>query len=469
MMAEAGEPADGRKRPANGPGCRRDDMQRIWLVASGLLIGGCAHKPIETTENYCEIRRYLVDVEGVPDQGMESSGMQSLEAVVASATGAAADPHLLFLSGGSQYGAFGAGYLGNWKDRDGNLPRFRVVTGISTGALLATPAFANRPEAAIAGYTINKEGEILKAHGSGLFTVVRHGAAGRLDPLRQRLDGLLDDDMLEAVAEGHDNVADPRKLLVAAVDLDLGKTVAFDMTELASRWSAASGARKKRLKQCYIEALIASSSVPGAAPPTYIDNRLYIDGGARFGVLAEALGAKLNDEMEMEAGPLPGRLTIIVNGTMETDARCGKAGVPKDDAAAVARCAGSAGLQGRHRGWDILSVAERSISILINQIYRLSVDYAARVTPARVTLVKMDPRDATAHSFAMDGITRSCSDWRKMDKALDNPIEFHPRQMRCLIDYGRSMSVREGQGAPGDTVAASSITKPLSKGIARQP
>ncbi len=46
----------------------------------------------------------------------------------------------LAISGGGDYGAFGAGLLCGWTAR-GTRPQFRLVTGVSTGALSAPFAF----------------------------------------------------------------------------------------------------------------------------------------------------------------------------------------------------------------------------------------------------------------------------------------------------------------------------------------
>jgi predicted acylesterase/phospholipase RssA len=48
-------------------------------------------------------------------------------------------PHLA-LSGGGFRGAFGAGFLKGWS-RTGQRPVFKMVTGVSTGALMAPFAF----------------------------------------------------------------------------------------------------------------------------------------------------------------------------------------------------------------------------------------------------------------------------------------------------------------------------------------
>ena len=52
---------------------------------------------------------------------------------------------ILELSGGGQYGAFGAGFLKGWREA-GTRPEFDIVTGVSTGALLSTHAFLGTPD-----------------------------------------------------------------------------------------------------------------------------------------------------------------------------------------------------------------------------------------------------------------------------------------------------------------------------------
>src|SRR5262249_23107016 len=48
--------------------------------------------------------------------------------------------HILALSGGGLFGAYGVGVLTGWSEA-GTRPTFDVVTGVSTGALMATFAF----------------------------------------------------------------------------------------------------------------------------------------------------------------------------------------------------------------------------------------------------------------------------------------------------------------------------------------
>ena len=48
--------------------------------------------------------------------------------------------HILALSGGGANGAFGAGLLVGWTTH-GDRPKFKLVTGVSTGSLIAPFAF----------------------------------------------------------------------------------------------------------------------------------------------------------------------------------------------------------------------------------------------------------------------------------------------------------------------------------------
>jgi predicted acylesterase/phospholipase RssA len=51
---------------------------------------------------------------------------------------------VLVRSGAGQHGAFGAGMLGGWRE-SGTRPKFDLVTGISTGALVPTFAYLGEP------------------------------------------------------------------------------------------------------------------------------------------------------------------------------------------------------------------------------------------------------------------------------------------------------------------------------------
>lgn len=408
---------------------------RAWPLVMPILglLAACAHKPVSL--GGCDLPRTPLRTEvaraAVADAESPSAYETLIRDAVAGPPGAVGIPErpvLLFLSGGSQNGAFGAGFIDQWRVRGGGLPAFRVVTGVSTGSLLATPIFVGRSEHAVAGYTIDGEADILDVQARGLIGVVRKGAAGTLVPLRGRLDrmfdsapGVDDDALLGEVATAADQ---RRKLLVGVVDLRGGEAFAVDMTALAQRWRDADAAAKPRIKQCYIETLIASSSVPAAAPPVYIDDVMYIDGGARFGLFRAAEDrALLAARAGRGAAPLALR---IVNGTLETEAQCPFV------TAKGAQCPAT----GILRDWDFADSAQRAVKILTNQIYRFSAAAATLPGDPPVAVIGADAGD---HPFSVGGEMLTCDAWRVRDDAdKPAPVEFHKSYMRCLIDYGRT-------------------------------
>lgn len=332
-------------------------------------------------------------------------------------------PVLLFLSGGSQNGAYGAGFLDAWRESAGGaLPPFRLVTGISTGALIGSAVFTGASERAVAGYTINSEADLLDVRARGLLAQVRAGAVGTLEPLRRKIDTLLDDQPGDDAVLGR--VADAaaetphRKFLVGVVDARIGEAFAVDMTDLATRWKVASNAgdtlKRDAIKQCYLDVLIASSSAPLAAPPVYIDGHMFVDGGVRFGAFRTAQSAAMNRARTRPraARTHPPVSFLIVNSRLDIAAQ------PTTEA------------DGSLRKWSILDLGFRSIEILTNQNQRFSAvladaDDSTSIAP-----------EADQHLF--NGT--SCADWRKLDDAdKPRPVQFHKREMLCLIDFGRSV------------------------------
>lgn len=455
----------------------------MWrLITSAILtfsLAGCLginqEPPFTESPNLCKIDRYLIDVE-LPDTeraAMSSQGIQTYRDVVKSAMSDEGGD-MLFLSGGSQDGAFGAGLLDGWRERDDGLPRFRVVTGISTGALQATGAFIGEPEIAVKGYAIDSEDQILETHITGdeldsnpvkvALVTVRKGAFAELIPLYSRLDELLSDRVLHAVASRYE--VEQARLLVGATDVDAGKAIAFDLTELAARYAKAvkeaaelSGsealegrklaeARAASAKDCYIRALIASSTVPPGAKPAFIDNRMYIDGGAKFAVFAEDIGEMVEEQIaEMarsttdEQRPIT-RIYIVLNSTGEIEQKCSKA----DEEMLCPGGNDGLALEGRHRDWNVPSLAGRSLKLLINQVERLSVDRAANLAregEVDVIFVRISEEDRARFETDIEGPfepgLRSCAEWLALDDELINPVEFHPRFMRCMIEYGRAL------------------------------
>jgi hypothetical protein len=72
----------------------------------------------------------------------------------------------LAISGGGDNGAFASGLLCGWQDR-GTIPSFKLVTGVSTGAMIAPFAFLGQPyhDKLCSMYTTIKPSDILESRG----------------------------------------------------------------------------------------------------------------------------------------------------------------------------------------------------------------------------------------------------------------------------------------------------------------
>lgn len=184
--------------------------------------------------------------------------------------------HYLALSGGGEDGAYGAGVLVGWSET-GNRPEFTVVTGVSTGALIAPFAFLG------SAYDPPLR-ELYTAYGGrdlveprGLLDFLRNDAAAGTRPLRRLIERYVDDAMVEAIAREHRR---GRGLLISTTHLDAGRPVTWNVGAIAA--SGAPGARS-----LIHDVMLASASIPVAFPPVPIRveadgqdwTELHVDGG----------------------------------------------------------------------------------------------------------------------------------------------------------------------------------------------
>jgi hypothetical protein len=438
--------------------------------------------PLQGQAEYCGIHRYAIDVQYAPRAaGSDPETTLGNYRKALSKAFEQGKGDLLFLSGGGQNGAFGAGFLSGWHVRDGGLPKFRVVTGVSTGALQSTGVFIGRPDITLAGYTIDKESQILQPFisasdlESGIpitaaVTTLTRGAFADLVPLKSHLDALYTPDIMLEVAARADTGA---KLFAGATDVDAGKAIAFDLTELATRYRKAEEQDDKdRIKSCYLDALIASSIVPPGAKPRFIDNRMYIDGGVKFAIFAEDIGALINDPPPLPPpppptiGPGPGpqpdpppvsqpdsgldKVYIVLNTTGRLDQKCGKRNPEDCDSPPNQPMP----LPGQHADWSVPGLAVRTLSILINQVETLSIDRAVSLEREgfdKPYLVRIEEGPLAEFRTSLENAPQygalTCDQWSEIDSLADPaPIEFHPNYMRCLIKFGYAL----GKGTAWD-------------------
>jgi predicted acylesterase/phospholipase RssA len=218
---------------------------------------------------------------------------------------------VLALSGGGANGAYGAGLLYGWT-KTGERPDFQIVTGVSTGALMAPFAFLgpSTDEDLRAAYTGGDAQHILEVRGAyGLFTPGLYSKA----PLERLVRGYVTDAAIRAIAAQY---AKGRRLMVATTDLDTEKLVVWDMGAIAAHGGPAA-------RELFVKVLVASASVPGVFPPTMIDVRgggkafeeMHVDGqvqGAFFAVPEDLLLTK-----RLPSAPFKVRLYVVVNGQLD--------------------------------------------------------------------------------------------------------------------------------------------------------
>lgn len=183
--------------------------------------------------------------------------------------------NVLLLSSGGQYGAFGVGVLQGWSEsrQPGyHLPTFDIVTGVSTGAMIA-PFLLTEPD-----YSIRRISKLFKQADASMavlrgmfFFLPWRTSIFDTRVLRDRIASEVDLETLADVARSHD---EHRMLLIGAVDLDLGRFHIWDMGPMAAE------AVRTGNPSPFHDALIASASIPGAFPPIEIDGVLYTDGAA---------------------------------------------------------------------------------------------------------------------------------------------------------------------------------------------
>jgi predicted patatin/cPLA2 family phospholipase len=198
----------------------------------------------------------------------------------------------LAISGGGENGAFGAGLLVGWT-KAGNRPTFKVVTGISTGALTAPYAFLGSAydEDLREIYTTLSAKDVLEARGL-IAGALFHDAMADNAPLRQTVAKYFTQAMLDAIAAEYRK---GRILLIGTTDLDARRPVIWNITKIA----ASGQPQSLKLTQ---DLLVASAAIPGAFPPMMIDvdvdgkhyQEMHVDGGASAQVFVYPPGLNLS-------------------------------------------------------------------------------------------------------------------------------------------------------------------------------
>jgi hypothetical protein len=186
---------------------------------------------------------------------------------------------LLVISGGGDWGAFGAGVLKGWGRVSGPMarPHFDAVTGVSTGALIAPFAFLGDAQSIDHVVELYRNPRKDWFQPRSILSFITGGASyGDIPGLERDIHKTLDEAMLRRLVEAGE---DGRLLAVNTSNLDFGEMRAWDLVAEAKR--ALATGDKNRVHRI----LLASSAIPGAFPPREIDGGLYVDGALTGNIL----------------------------------------------------------------------------------------------------------------------------------------------------------------------------------------
>lgn len=238
-----------------------------------------------------------------------------IEQLRAANPGARVPYRVLSISGGGSRGSYGAGVLVGWTDA-GDRPEFDVVTGISTGALMATAAFlGTEHDDDLRIYTEINNDDVF--HKRGILSIFQDDALLDTKPLRDLIARTIDAETLALVAREH---ARGRRLFVGTTNLDAQAFVVWDMGAIAA------SDHPDKLER-YRDVVLASASYPMAFPPVYIPvssdgqtwYQMHVDGGVRetvfFYDFIDEYGEAL-EQLGMDASSVHPELYLLNNGTL---------------------------------------------------------------------------------------------------------------------------------------------------------
>jgi len=256
------------------------------------------------------------DMPVLVQDGIESYQREVAYLTAAGHTGPLPTANYLAISGGGEDGAFGAGLLVGWSET-GTRPEFKLVTGISTGALTAPfaflgPAYDSQLKAVYTDITA-KDILIERSVTAAIFDDAMTDNA----PLRGLVARYVTDAMLKAIAAED---AKGRVLLIATTNIDARKPVIWNITKIAAH----GGPEALELIR---EILVASAAIPGAFPPMMIDvevngqayQEMHVDGGASEQVFVYPTSLHIAEVSKREKVTRERRAYVIRNSRLDPD------------------------------------------------------------------------------------------------------------------------------------------------------
>ena len=298
----------------------------LWLLSAVTVLAGCALLP---RQNAVPAKLYdEAKIAGMPDVRYQTLSQQGIDAMLGEFQRRQAvntfqrkdKASYLSLSGGGDNGAFGAGLLTGWSTH-GDRPTFELVTGVSTGALIAPFAFLGSDYDPVLRevYTeITRRDVFIEL---GILGALFGDAYADTTPLFHLIARHIDETVLKKIAYEYE--VNHRWLLVGTTNLDSGIPVIWNMGKIASIGTP-------EALQVFRKILLASSAIPGAFPPVMFDvvadgehyQEMHVDGAATMQVFMYPSAAGAQSLRKGIVSPHRQReVYIIRNARLDSDWR----------------------------------------------------------------------------------------------------------------------------------------------------
>jgi predicted acylesterase/phospholipase RssA len=255
-------------------------------AAAAVLLASCAsvERPERKLDDLFAARRADDERRAAAVRVFQQTLVARVEAKLKAAAKAPGGPagttiDVLVISGGGDWGAFGAGVLKGWGRVKGEMarPEFDVVTGVSTGALIAPFAFLGDDQSVDRIVQLYRNPQKDVAVSRGLFFFLPNNPSFYLLPgLERELRVALDRAMIERLAAAE---ASNRMLLVNTTNVDFGHLHVWDIVAEARRALAAGDEDRVR------NILLSSAGIPAVFPAREIGEYLYVDGAITGNIL----------------------------------------------------------------------------------------------------------------------------------------------------------------------------------------
>lgn len=298
-------------------------MKKILVLSAVLFLAACAqtveHRPLSVLEyqslNFEDAggkERWWGDI--APPDLMETLKSQSSNKKKVSFKAPKSEENLLALSGGGANGAFGAGLLAGWT-QSGQRPDFQIVTGVSTGAIIAPFAFlgADYDDELLNIYKSTTKDKVYQPK---IFSgLVSGSAVSDTTSLKNQIKKHVTPALIDKIAVEYRK---GRNLFLVTTHFDAMRPMVWDIGYIANH-------REEDGIDLIRDIILASAAIPVLFPPVAIEwqadgkafTELHVDGGMTRSVFAYPAKINVAEIDRLRGTKVKRNIYVVMNGNAE--------------------------------------------------------------------------------------------------------------------------------------------------------